>query len=118
MKEYRPSLPFSAALVLYPAPIEKIVAGVRIKQEPNESEGIPFFGTFRTFGGTEREINGIFGIEDTATVETWFRPEFKSGALVRVRQTGALYEIIGEPENINLRNQFLRLSLTRYKGGA
>lgn len=72
---------------------------------------------FSTFGGTEREVNGVYSIEDTAEVTAWYAPDLKSGDRIRILPTGAEYEIIGEPENIELRNQEMRFKVRRVKGG-
>jgi hypothetical protein len=51
-------------------------------------------------------------------VETWFRPDIQSNCRIGVPQTGAVYEILGEPENINMQNQYLKFKVQRVKGGA
>lgn len=76
-----------------------------------------FYGSFRTFGGTERDVNGLYSIEDTATVETWYRPDITSDCRVAVAGTNAVYDIFGEPENIEMRCQFMKFKLRRVKGG-
>lgn len=117
MAEYRPALPFSTPLLLL-TPTYTTVNGVRKKTFPAVADGVLFYGTFKTYGGTERDINGVYSIEDTANVETWYRPDITSGCRVAVAGTTAVYEILGEPENINLRNQFLKFKVSRVKGGA
>lgn len=117
MAEYRPSLPFSTPLMLL-IPTYTTVSGVRKKTFPAVENGILFYGSFKTYGGTERDVNRVYSIEDTADIETWFRPDITSGCRVAVAGTNAVYEILGEPENINLRNQFLKFKVSRVKGGA
>lgn len=117
MAQYRPSLPFSVPLVLL-IPTVTSVSGVHKKTYPAIADGIPFFGTFKTFGGTERDVNGIYSVEDTANIETWYRPDITSGCRIAVAGTNAIYDILGEPENIDLRNQFLKFKVSRVKGGA
>ena len=117
MAQYRPSLPFSTPLVLLIPTYEK-VKGVEKKAFPAIENGVSFFGTFKTYGGTERDVNGLFVVEDTADIETWYRPDIKSNCRIAVATTGAAYEILGEPENINMRNQFLKFKVKRVKGGA
>ena len=76
-----------------------------------------FFGSFKTYGGTERDVNGVYSIEDTANIETMYRPDIKANCRI-AREDGATYDIIGEPESINMRNQFLKFKVRRVKGGA
>lgn len=114
---YRPIQPFSVPLVLLMPTYSKI-SGVPKKTFPAVENGILFYGSFKTYGGTERDVNGLLSVEDTAVVETWYRPEIKSGCRVAIAGTSAIYDILGEPENIEFRNQFLKFKVTRVKGGA
>lgn len=98
-------------------PMETIKSGVPVKTFPKLTDGILFFGQFKTYGGTERDVNGLYSIEDTAVIECWYRPDIKSNCRIGVPMTGAIYEIIGEPENIELRNQLLKFKVRRVKGG-
>ena len=73
---------------------------------------------FKTYGGTEKTDNGILTIEETAQIVCRYRPDIKSDTRVTLLQTGAVYEIMGEPENIEMRNAFLKFKVRRIKGGA
>ena len=79
---------------------------------------------FKTFGGTETTNNGVLSIEDTAEIVCWYRPDIKSNCRIVLldgneETTNAnVYEIIGSPENIEMRNQFLKFKVRRVKGGA
>lgn len=114
---YRPSAPFNVPLVLL-IPTYTTVSGVRKKTFPEIADGILFNGSFKSYGGTERDVNGIYSIEDTANVQTWYRPDIKSGCRVAIAGTNAVYDILGEPENIDMRNQYLVFKVSRVKGGA
>lgn len=117
MASYKPSTPFSAALVLL-IPVYTDSFGVSSKSYPSIDNGIVIYGSFKTYGGTERDVNGLYSIENTAVIETWYRPDIKSNCRIAVPQTGEIYEILGEPENINLRNQYLKFKVQQVKGGA
>jgi head-tail adaptor len=92
--------------------------GVLQKAFPDPSKGEQIFGTFRTFGGTETTSNGVYSVENTATIETWYRADIKSDCRIYVPQTGDTYEIVGTPENIEMRNQYLSIRVQMVKGGA
>lgn len=117
MARFKLSAPLTVAMVLL-VPVYAKVLGVESKIFPNIADGIPFNGNFRTFGGTERDVNGVYSIEDTAIVETWYDPAIKSDCRIAIRDSGAVYEIINEPENVELRNQYLKFRVQRVKGGA
>lgn len=117
MARFKLSAPLTVAMVLL-APVYAKVLGVESKTFPDIADGIPFNGNFRTFGGTERDVNGAYSIEDTAIVETWYDPAIKSDCRIAIRDSGAVYEIINEPENVELRNQYLKFRVRRVKGGA
>lgn len=128
MSNYRPTIENPIPLVLL-IPTYKKVSGVAKKEYPTIKEALNildekgnsinlFFGSFKTYGGTEKNVNGVYSIEDTANIETWYRPDIKSNCRIAVANTEAIYDILGEPENINMRNQFLKFKVKRVKGGA
>lgn len=75
------------------------------------------YANFKTYGGTELQVDGILQVEDTATVVTWYRPDIQSNCRLKRATDGAVYEILGEPENIEQRNMLLRIRVRRIKGG-
>lgn len=114
MANYRPSLPFNVPAFLKVCTGTKSVKGVKVKTFAPET--IPFFCSFRTFGGTEIQTDDIIAIENTAVVETWYDPRFTANCNVLVNDVE--YEIISTPENINMQNQFVKFKLRAAKGGA
>lgn len=76
------------------------------------------FCSFKTYGGTERDVNGITVVEDTANIVTWYRPDITSACRLKRVEDGAVFEILGEPEDIELRHQILKIKVRRLKGGA
>ena len=118
MAEFKPSR-FSAALVLL-IPTYKTEMGVANKIFPSPSKGFNFYGSFKTYGGTEhseRDVNGLYSIMDTANIECWYNPSIKSDCRIYVQDTGATYEIMNEPEDIELRHMFMKFKVRRIKGG-
>ena len=110
---YRPSEPFSAPMVLF-NPTYKTVKGVTVKEFPEQGELI--MCSFKTYGGTETTVNDQLSVVDTANVETWYRPDITSASQLRL---GAkVYEVMGEPEDIEQRHQFLKFKVRGVKGGA
>ncbi len=116
MDQYRPAKKFNTPMYLYVVTDYKESVGVKI---PVHAEtGILFWGSFATYGGTERTVNDVMVVEDTATVETYYRPEFTAGARVALANSGKLYDIVGEPENVEQRNLYTIMKLTAVQGGA
>ena len=116
MAEYIPRLPFTTPLFLL-IPTYANIKGTTIKKYPSLEDSIRINASFKTYGGTEATVNGVYTVIDTANIETWFRPDIKSDCIIATTD-GARYEILGEPENINMRNQFLKFKVRRAKGGA
>lgn len=115
MKTYKPSYPFSTAIELYiPTYVNK--KGVRTKVWPDE--GIRLNCSFKTYGGTETTINDVYALENTAYVETWYRPDITANCRIKVLATGAFYEIMNTPENIDMRCQFSKFKVRAVQGGA
>lgn len=88
--------------------------GVDTKAWPDD--GPLFFANLKSYGGTERVSNDLLVIEDTLTMTTWYRPDIAAKCRVRVLNSGAVYEIINEPENWDMRHQFIVCKLRRVKG--
>lgn len=114
---YKPASPFTVPLILL-VPTWSTVNGVKKKTYPAIENGIRFNGSFKTYGGTETTVNNILTIVDTADVETWYMPEIQADCIVVLAANNAKYEIISEPENINMANQFMKFKVRRTKGGA
>lgn len=91
------------------------IDGVTVKTY--DPDGFLRFCNFSTYGGTERDVNGVLVVEDTAQVVAWFEADIKGGDRIRLLETGADYEIIGEPEDIELRHQEMQFKVRRVKGG-
>lgn len=115
---YKPSVPFNVPMMLLIPTSYTASYGVESKSYPNADMGILFFGSFRTFGGTERDIDGAFSVENTGVINTWYRPDIQSNCRIAIPQTESVYEIIGEPENIQMQNQYLQFKVREIKGGA
>lgn len=113
MQSYKPNLPFDVPVFLL-VPTTTTIKGVPKKTFTAEAE--PFYCSFRTFGGTEKEVNGLIVVENTAVVETYYDPRIKANCGIRVDDVN--YEILGTPENINRRNQYLKFKVRAIEGGA
>lgn len=121
MATYKPNLDNLIPLVLL-IPTTTKTNGVLKNNYPTveaalENENNLFFGSFKTYGGTERDVNGVYSIIDTANIETWFRPDIQSNCRVARANDNAIFEIINEPEDIDQRHQFLKFKVKRIKGG-
>lgn len=73
---------------------------------------------FKTYGGTESVNNSLLTILNTATLVTWARPEIVASARIILLQDNSVWEIIGDPENIEMRNQLLSFKVRKVTGGA
>ena len=89
--------------------------GVEKKKFPETGKTI--FVNFKSRGGTDVESNGVLSVLDTAEVVTWFDPDIKSDRAIKL-ESGAIYEIVGKPEDVELQHQFMTFKVERYKGGA
>lgn len=69
----------------------------------------------KSYGGTEAVIDGILKIEDTLEFYTWYNPNIKASSIIEVE--GAQYEIMGTPEDIELRHVYHHFKAKRLKNG-
>lgn len=87
-----------------------------VEKKTFSENGPLFFANFKTYGGTERDVNGKYVIEDTANIVTWFRPDIKSDCRVVRLEDGAVFEILNEPEDVDFRHMFIIFKVKRIKG--
>ena len=113
-RKYKPTVPFNVPMFLFaPTVIDKKGSLKKVYPEIGEL----FYCSFRTFGGTEKTSNDVLVIEDTAVIETWYRPDIKADCILE-NADGQKYEILGTPENIEMRNQYLKIKIRAIRGGA
>lgn len=97
-------------------PTSKIVSGVTVKEYKDAQDPI-FYASFKTYGGTEQDVNGVYSVKDTANIVCFYRPDIKSNCRIIRLTDNAAYNVIAEPENTDERNQFLKIKVERIKGG-
>ena len=117
---YKPHTPYNVPYQIL-IPSQVFDKGVRTKAYTEDS--VVRFCSFRTFGGTENQVNGVFSLIDTATVETWYDPKLKADVRLRIYATDGSgtfedYEVMGKPENIEMRNQYTVVKVRKVSGGA
>lgn len=110
---YRPNKPFNVPFMILNPTREK-VNGKVIKKYPDEGELI--YASFATFGGTQGEVNDVVVVHDTANIETWYRDDITSDTRIKNVSNQKIYEVLGSPENIEERNQFLKFKVERIAG--
>ena len=113
-KQYQPQVPFATpALLLKRSDKPKKVNGIN---SYTYTEKETFFCTAKSYGGTEKVVNGVYVIEDTLTFDTWYNPAFAKGDKIRLLDDNTEYEILASPENINRRGQYMRFKAVRISG--
>lgn len=114
---YRPSqsVEMTTAFILQ-KPTQGNYNGVRTNTYTDDSAVI--FANFKTYGGTEKLVDGMIEVEETAEIVCWYRPDITSGCRVKRAQDNAVFAILGDPEDIEYRHQYLKFKVRRVKGGA
>lgn len=116
-RNYKPITPFVVPMRLL-VPTTVMVKGVAKKSFSDPQYSFKFFGSMRTFGGTESTVNDIYSVIDTATIDTWYNPSFKADCRIYLEETGETYEILATPEDIERRHQYMQLRCRKIVGGA
>lgn len=112
MRQYQPQVPFTVP-ALHLKRSTKKVNGVN---QETFTEGDTFYCSAKSYGGTEKTVNGVYVIEDTWTIDTWYNPAFGKGDKIRFLDDNTEYEILASPENINRRGQYMRFKVSRIGG--
>lgn len=114
-RSFKPSAPFTVPMKLL-VPVSSKSYGVTQKafSDPEESE--LFYGSFKTFGGTENFKDDVYTIINTGVINTWYRPDIKADCEIYLCDTGDVYEIITDPEDIDFRHQYLQFKVQKVGG--
>ena len=73
---------------------------------------------FSTYSSADSESDGVGVVAENMTVTTFFDPAIVSGCRLVNLENGLLYEIVGAPENVEMRNMFSVFKVQRVRGGA
>ena len=120
MRAYKPAVPFATCMKLL-TPEYQTVKGVRKPVYPDPAEvgkKKKFWGTFRSFGGTESMENDIYTVIATGYIDTWYRSDIRPDCRIHICESSATYEILGEPEDINMRHQYMKIRVRKVGGRA
>lgn len=119
MKTYRPKRLFNVPFELMCPVIEKD-KGVEVKIWPEAEPGheVIISASYVIFGGTDRVVNGLTVTADTGFIETWYNPLITASCRLRNLATGTIHDIVGQPEDIEGRHQYMKLRVEAVKGGA
>lgn len=111
-KQYQPQVPFNVPALHLKRGVIKI-NGVN---QPTYTTGATFYCSAKSYGGTEKVVNGVYVIEDTWVIDTWYNSVFEKGDKIRFLDDKTEYEILASPENINRRGQYMRFKVVRISG--
>jgi len=116
-KHYKPSAPFNVPMKLLVPTTERVYGSTKKTfSDPENSE--LFYGSFRTFGGTENLQDGVYTVIDTAVIDTWYRPDIKADCQIYLCDTEQRYDIVSDPEDIDFRHQYLQFKVKKVGGKA
>lgn len=108
----RYELPVTVTLLI---PTVQTVLGVRKKVFPGT--GTELECTWEALSGEERTVNGVVSVVERAKITLRRIPELTAECRIR-RTDGAVFEIVGAPENTGLSDRWAVLTLRRIAGGA
>lgn len=112
MADYTPNLPFNVPAML----LKRSKAKINGVNQETFAERPMFYCSAKSYGGTEKIVNGVYVIEDTWQIDTWYNPDFGKGDRIRFLDDNTEYEIVASPENINRRGQYMRFKVVSIGG--
>lgn len=114
---YKPSAPFTVPMKLL-VPTTTDPYGTVTKSYSNPEDSAVFYGSFRTFGGTEMMKDNVITTVNTGVIDTWYRPDIKADCRVLLCDSNQIYDIISDPEDIDFRHQYLQFKVQKIGGKA
>lgn len=112
-KQYEPNLPFNVPALQLKRSIKK-VNGVNTEVFTEAKK--PFFCSAKSYGGTEKVVNGVVVIEDTWNIDAFYNPTFGKGDKIRFLDDNTEFEVLASPENINRQGQYMRFKVKHIGG--
>lgn len=112
MADYKPTLPFNVPAIH----LKRVKTKINGVNQETFEERSRFDCSAKSYGGTEKIVNGLYVIEDTWQIDTWYNPDFGKGDKIRFLDDGTEYEIMARPENINRRGQYMRFKVVSIGG--
>jgi hypothetical protein len=112
---YKAKKPFNVAMKIL-VPTHTMVKGSPKTTYSAPENSADINGSFSSYGGTDSISNGMITVVKTAVVETWYRPDITSDCHLYICETGEEYQVIGDPENIDMRHQYLRIKVEKVGG--
>lgn len=109
---YKPQQPFNVPCKILSATYEKI-NGANVK---TYAESGTIFVSAKSYGGTEKVINGTYVIVDTLNIETYYRPDIKSQDRIQLLDDDSTWEILNTPEDIDRMHKWLKFKVQRIHG--
>lgn len=100
-------------LAIHKKPMNETVNG-RTRQTYVESGKLK--GLFKLKGTSEINANGVLVVNDKTSFITWWKTDLASGDILNIN--GVDYQIIGTPENVELRGRYAIIQLEKIGGGA
>lgn len=73
-------------------------------------------GKFKQKGCAEIGANGLTVVNENTSFITWYKSDIAAADVLTIN--GVDYEIIGNPENVEMRGRYAVLNLERISGGA
>ena len=88
----------------------------RLGQVVREREYVDIiFCNVKSYGGTNVVSGNEFRIDDTLDLVTWWRPDILANGAVEI--DGKMYEIIGAPEDAEMRHVWVKFKVKRVMDG-
>ena len=119
-RSYRPATPFVTPMYIL-NPVYSKVKGTETQSYPKPkdlSDDDLIFGTFRSYGGTDTQSNDLVVVEKTGYIDTWYRNDIRSNTRIYIVPTQDTYEILGDPEDIAMRHQYMKIRVRKIGGAA
>lgn len=93
--------------------VESVINGRTVKTV-NEVANVR--GKFKLKGTSEISANGLIVVNDKTSFITWYKSDIAAKDILNIG--GVDYQIIGTPENVEMRGRYMVLNLEKISGGA
>lgn len=110
-KYYVPSAVLNVPARIWRCRYKRINGVQKAVYEPDED--IIWLGA-KSYGGTEKTIDGVYTVEDTIEFTAYYNPTLTSSDRIQLLGDDSFWEILNTPENVDMRGAFMKFKGRRY----
>lgn len=112
MMDYKPQGPFDVRFQLLKH-TNTNVKGVNVE---SYTEDFKAWCSLIQYGTNEINFTDLKANQNSWSFESYYSSKIKAGDRIKILKTGEIYDIVGTPENVRMRNMYIKFKMVLTNG--